>query len=181
MEFKDALNNRISVRAYENIDLPDEVILELLKAGHLAPSAKNRQPWRFKIIKGKEKNRLGKNLIDAGNSSDPEEGIAKYGNSISATGSIIIESSVLVVVYKNKEDLWDKSDLISIGAAMQNIFLAAADVGLGSLCIGDIFYIYNDLYIEGMDLVASFVLGYPDEIDHDYKRIRKPIKEVIIK
>jgi len=46
--------SRRSVRNYKPIDVPDDTVRELIKAGTYAPSAVNRQPWRFVVIKNKE-------------------------------------------------------------------------------------------------------------------------------
>ena len=53
----DVLENiysRRSVRDYLPDDVPDEIIRELIRAGTYAPSAANKQPWRFVVIKNKE-------------------------------------------------------------------------------------------------------------------------------
>ena len=51
MELNKAIENRISIRKYKIIDVPNEIIEELINYARLAPSAKNRQPWKFMIIK----------------------------------------------------------------------------------------------------------------------------------
>ena len=43
-----AIEDRRSIRKYKDIDVDKEIILDILNAGRLAPSAKNRQPWYFK-------------------------------------------------------------------------------------------------------------------------------------
>jgi nitroreductase len=47
----EAIENRRSIRKYKTDQVPDEVILELLKSARLAPSAHNSQPWRFVVLK----------------------------------------------------------------------------------------------------------------------------------
>ncbi len=47
----DAIRNRKSVRKFKPDPVPDEVINQMLEAARLAPSATNRQPWRFQVIK----------------------------------------------------------------------------------------------------------------------------------
>ena len=56
MELNDAIKNRRSIRKYKNIDIPNNIIEDLIASARLAPSAKNRQPWEFMIVKGKTKN-----------------------------------------------------------------------------------------------------------------------------
>jgi len=73
----------------------------------------------------------------------------------------------------------DLVNVQSIGAAIQNMLLAAQDLGLGSLWICDVFYAYEDLLGwlgESCQMVAAVSLGYPDEAPA--ARPRKPVSEV---
>jgi nitroreductase len=47
----EAIQNRRSIRKFKPDPVPDEVINQILEAARLAPSATNRQPWRFQVIK----------------------------------------------------------------------------------------------------------------------------------
>jgi nitroreductase len=59
MELYEHLINRLEIRDYdEEKDIPEDLIRKVVEAGRLAPSAMNRQPWRFMIIR--EKARLEK-------------------------------------------------------------------------------------------------------------------------
>ncbi|MFC1873695.1 nitroreductase family protein [Chloroflexota bacterium] len=49
----ETIEARRSIRKYSSDDVPDEVIRQLLEAARLAPSASNRQPWCFLIVKDK--------------------------------------------------------------------------------------------------------------------------------
>src|SRR6056297_4210937 len=50
MKFLDLTRNRQSVRAYQDKPVQREKIERCLKAGRLAPSARNAQPWQFIVI-----------------------------------------------------------------------------------------------------------------------------------
>lgn len=54
MELQEVLENRHSVRKYTDEDVPDEALIEMVKAARLAPSGHNIQNWHFVIIKNKE-------------------------------------------------------------------------------------------------------------------------------
>ena len=59
MDVIDAIKNRRSIRAYQDKDIADDVINNILECGRLAASAGNRQPWVFYVVKDRElKNRL---------------------------------------------------------------------------------------------------------------------------
>ena len=64
MSLIDAILSRRSIRRYENKDIPEEVLRQILEAGRQAPSAANRQPIRFVIVKDQDiLNNLCDNLI----------------------------------------------------------------------------------------------------------------------
>lgn len=50
----DLIENRKSVREYLQKDIPKEDLKKILKAGYLAPSWMNSQPWRFILVQNQE-------------------------------------------------------------------------------------------------------------------------------
>lgn len=55
MEFRDLIHKRESVRSYDPArPVPREILERILDAGRLAPSAANRQPWRFYLVSSPE-------------------------------------------------------------------------------------------------------------------------------
>ena len=51
----DAILNRRSIRKFKKTDVSPTIIEEIIQAGILAPSSKNRQPWRFTVVSGAAK------------------------------------------------------------------------------------------------------------------------------
>ncbi len=51
---REAVEKRRSTRSFKRIPVPDEMILEMLEAARLAPSASNNQPWRFVVVTDNE-------------------------------------------------------------------------------------------------------------------------------
>ncbi|MBD3271743.1 MAG: nitroreductase [Elusimicrobia bacterium] len=51
MDVMTAIQQRFSVRQYQNKPINDEKINMILNAGRLAPSARNMQEWRFIVVK----------------------------------------------------------------------------------------------------------------------------------
>ena len=51
MELYEAIRTRKSVRAYEDKEVPAQLITKLLEAARMAPSASNRQEWRFVVVR----------------------------------------------------------------------------------------------------------------------------------
>ena len=52
-----AISTRKSVRAFQDRDVPEQIITRLLEAVRLAPSASNRQEWRFVVVRSPETRR----------------------------------------------------------------------------------------------------------------------------
>ena len=52
------IEERRSIRKYKNKNVSREQIETIVKAAILAPSAKNRQPWKYIIYTGEEKSKL---------------------------------------------------------------------------------------------------------------------------
>ena len=50
----EAIKKRRSIRKFKPDPVSDELISEMLEAARLAPSASNRQPWRFQVIQDPE-------------------------------------------------------------------------------------------------------------------------------
>lgn len=53
-----AIINRRSIRKYKPDNVPQPVIEEIINAGMLAPSSKNRQPWKFIVATGDSKDEV---------------------------------------------------------------------------------------------------------------------------
>ena len=52
------IENRRSIRKYKADKINKELIEDIIYSATLAPSAKNRQPWKFIVYQGKEKDKL---------------------------------------------------------------------------------------------------------------------------
>jgi nitroreductase len=84
------------------------------------------------------------------------------------------------LVHSVEQMLMDVVDIQSIGAAIQNMLLAAQDLGLGSLWICDVFSAYEELCDwlgEKGEMIAAIALGYAAE--EPRPRPRKPLSEVV--
>jgi len=62
MELKEAIELRRSIRKYEERDVSDEILLDLIECATKAPSGHNRQPWKFQIVRGELKNTIADTL-----------------------------------------------------------------------------------------------------------------------
>jgi F420 biosynthesis protein FbiB-like protein len=184
MNTLEAIAQRRSIRKYKDTPVSDETIVKLLNAAIQAPSGKNRQPWRFIVVKQDKRPemvRIMREAIEALKAQGMDTGSSEW------TARIMEQAPVTIFVfntYEENEDregtsLMDVVDVQSIGAAIQNLLLAAQDLGLGTLWICDVFYAYEELCAwlgETHQMIAAVALGYPDE--QPRARPRKSVNEV---
>lgn len=176
-----SIKNRRSIRKYTNKSLDKETVLEILNAGRLAPSAKNRQPWYFVVLQNKCKDEVADKMLTytkGVHGKDCET--LKYKSSIEATAKIIKEAPVLILIFKNKDENWNIGDNLSIGACVENMLLCATENGIGSLWIRDTYCVSDDLakqYGDGKELVCSIILGYSAESPN--ARPRKNLDDIV--
>ena len=120
MDVYEAIATRKSVRAFKDKDIPEEKIVRLLEAARLAPSASNRQEWRFIVIRDLL---MRKHLSEA------------------ARGQTFIGAApvVLACCAETDEHVMACGQLcypIDVAIAIDHITLCAVDEGLGTCWIG---------------------------------------------
>ena len=55
MNFDEIVDNRRSARLFADDEVSKEQLLSIISSGRLAPSARNRQPWKFYILNAEQK------------------------------------------------------------------------------------------------------------------------------
>ncbi|UCH37898.1 MAG: nitroreductase family protein [Candidatus Bathyarchaeota archaeon] len=154
MDVFQAIRERRSIRRFRSEPIPEKNIDEILDAARWAPSAGNRQPWEFIIIR------------------DPQ--IKRYLCS-AAHGQNCIEMAPLAIVIcanemRSAKIYGDRGrrfySLLDAAAAIQNMLLASHAHGLGACWIGA----FDDEGVQQilnlpLDVkpIAIVPLGYPDE------------------
>jgi len=138
MEFKEVVKARRSCRSFESTEIPESTITASLEAGNWAPSPLNQQPWEFLVITDPASKAEVRKVAETARQKVTASGgpgwVSKYGL------DFIEEAPVLLAV------LFDPSQgglgkffgqnlgaISAAAACVQNIMLAAADMGLGTL------------------------------------------------
>lgn len=152
MEFSEVLKKRRSIRKFKDRQVSREVLLELVEAASLAPSASNLQAWRFCIVDDPALVRKV-DMFSPGISGKPPVIIAicsDYGYAEKKTSG---------TNYKAYGCIMDAS------MAAENLMLAAVEKGLGTCAIKS----YNDAAVrkllklpETLHLEILITVGYPD-------------------
>jgi nitroreductase len=189
MNTLDAIAQRRSIRRFRGDPLPDDALRAILQAATQAPSGKNRQPWRFIVVQGDGQRSEMLSRMWAG----IEEGRRRGDElgSCEATARVMAQAPVTVFVFNPGgkapwldhsmgEMFLDVVDIQSAGAAIQNMLLAATELGIGSLWICDVFAAYGELSDwlgEDGELIAAVSLGYAAESPRP--RRRKPVEDAV--
>ncbi len=160
------IGKRRSIRLYEKKPVETEKLNRILEAGRLAPSASNKQPWRFVVVtneKVKEKLRVA---------YDEEW---------------FVSAPVIVIGCAVPEKAWIRRDgqeywMVDVAIAMQNMILAATELGLGTCWIADFTdekSIRKALKLpSNIRVVAMTPLGYSAE-EKSPVGDRKPLAEIV--
>jgi len=159
MSLLDLILSRRSIRRYENKDIPEEVLQQILETGRQAPSAANRQPIRFVIVNDHD---ILKNLCD-----NLINRFVKYAP-VAIVGCADIKSL-----------LTGKWAVVDTTIAMQNMVIAAWTLGIGSCWIGAC----NEKKVKELlkipdkwKFVALLTFGYPAE--QPKQRKKKPFEKM---
>lgn len=166
MEFKELLYKRRSVRSFTGEKMTRSQLNYILEAATRAPSACNYQSWHFTVVVG-------------------EENIAGLCPEV-YRGEWIRNASAVIVVSVDDEKITERfgergRDLFALqdtACAMNNILMAAADIGFGGCFIGAF---DEEKCREVLELryrpVAMAALGRP--MAEPALRERKPMGEVV--
>jgi nitroreductase len=148
---------RRSVRTFSKDEVSDDQVQILLQAANQAPSAHNQQAWRFIVLRGEKKNELAQ-LVTAKAASLPRPAAAllRMGAksilsapvviAVANTGDLIRHGTDLFQVEKEMaHDFFRTMEIQSSAAAVQNLLLAATSLGLGTVWLGILYLIKDDV------------------------------------
>jgi nitroreductase len=201
MEVMQAIHTRRSVRKYLERPVAREIILEILEAANLAPTATNRQPWEFIVADRSAIKRLEATFGEAFRArvagvgeaqmrtairelslpEDEPDRLKGLGTFYRTLGGAPVLIGVLIPAAEKDPWVW-KNNICDAAAAIENLLLAAWDKGLGTCWMsgplkGSYDAIASFLGVpEGKELLAIIPLGYPG-----HQPVRPPKKDVTAK
>lgn len=153
---------RRSVRSFKEEQIKDEELDLILKAGTYAPSGMNKQSWQFTVVQNKEKIELLAKVVRE--SLGRDEGYNFYGPST-------------LIMLSNEKD--NTNGLADCSCALQNIFLMANSLGIGSCWINQLKTICDEKEVR--EVLRSFnipenhivwgmaSIGYPNSVAKEHK------------
>ncbi len=151
------IRDRHSVRTFLKDDVKNDEIEVLLHAANQAPSAHNQQAWRFIVLRGEKKQELAQ-LVNTKSADFPRPAAAllRMGAksiisapvviAVANTGDLIKRGTELFKVEKDAAyDFFRTMEIQSSAAAVENILLAATSLGLGTVWLGVLYLIKDDV------------------------------------
>jgi len=168
MDLLELIKNRVSVRDYDpNKNIETESLYKIAEAGRLAPSAANRQPWKFLFVSSVE-------MLEKIRPCYHRQWFKNAPH--------------ILVIVGDKDQAWvrqaDNYNALEtdLTIAMDHMILAAESLGISSCWIAafDNETLRNALKLTDNEIVYSITpLGYPgDGYEKSSKKIRKSIDEV---
>lgn len=174
------IEERQSIRAYQGKEIAPALLRQILEAGLRAPSPKNRQPWHFVVlfpgnIRDRLLQRIGQSVAEKAARDPGRQDIVMALDSV----QLLSQAPVLVLVCYRPGTApghddgihWPMAatdleavELMSVGAAAENMLLKARELGLGGLWCADILYAYQTIMEElklDYPVVSVLCFGYP--------------------
>ena len=132
MELFEAIHSRHSQGKVKQDAVARELIEKLLDAGAQAPNHYKVRPWRFVVLTGEARNRLG----DVMSASQRERKPDLPSETFDKTRTLPLRAPVLIAVGVDKpgeEKVLEVENISAASAACQNILLAAQALRLGAI------------------------------------------------
>jgi nitroreductase len=168
MDFMDVVRNRESIRDYDpEKPIERDLLLRVLEAGRLAPSASNRQPWEMLVF-------------------ESDAGLKRIRSCYDK--SWFRDAPVILAVKGSRSHAWSRSDGYNsletdLTIIMDHLILAAEYYGLATCWIAnfDNRQLRSVLELSGDEQVFAMTpLGYPrDGFEKRGRKVRKSLDEVV--
>jgi nitroreductase len=167
---------RRSVRVFDGRPVAPALVDALIEAANQAPSAHNSQSWRFLVL-GPEKKRELAALVSARSLEFPRPTnvLLRMGARTIATAPVVIAvantgelmrhgAELFPINGEQNRDFFRTMEIQGSAAAVQNLLLAATALGLGSVWLG-ILYLMKDEVLQMLgepqgEFMAVIPVGY---------------------
>jgi len=204
MEVREAIEKRASVRQFSKDGVNEADLREMVRLAHLAPSVNNSQPWKFIAITNKD---LLNRMADAVHRKvaltlpdNNEEAHKRAKTQVDWFSTFFADAPAVIAVatcpyHAIVDDALDGSgmnhedinamrghpDIESVGAGIENLLLAAVDLGYGGCWLSGALIARDELEqmlsIEApWKLEAMVAIGKPSA--NVRQRDKKPLEEV---
>jgi nitroreductase len=157
MEVFDAVRTVLAVRKFQEKPIPEQIIRQIVEAGHISASSINGQPWHFIVVQDKE--------------------MLRQLAILAQSGPYIAQAPMAIVV-GIEQSPFGVSDA---SRAIQSMILTAWSQGVGSNWVGfnNLTQVNPVLDIPAeIELLAIVPFGYPANPTSKGLKKRKPLGEI---
>ncbi|SNZ01246.1 nitroreductase family protein [Flagellimonas pacifica] len=177
----DLIKNRRSIfpAQYNNKPIEKEIIKKILEAANWAPTHKKTEPWRFKVLMGESKAKLGMFLSYKYMETEPKPKQIKVKKLIEnpkRAGAII----AICMQRDPNESIPEWEEVAATAMAVQNMWLCCTEMRIGCYWSSPGLAKYMDEFIDleqGEKCLGFFYMGYYDEEPPLVER--RPVEEKV--
>jgi len=175
LDFETVVENRRSVRSFQERDVSDELLKKLVEHASLAPSPGNLQPWEFIVVKNRE---LIEKIVSTTYSGNVKTSAPQAW--IKSAPAVIVVCYVSRPVSARYGEEGRVPGLLGVGAAIENLLLSAVNFGLGACWISgfrsdELSKVLN--LPRGSEPISIIAVGYPKEVPDSPPKL--PVDEIV--
>lgn len=135
MDVMDAIKERRSIHRLKQDVPPKELIDKILEAGNWAPSHYKTEPWRFYVLSGQSRAKLGEVLANELRKSLDDPNSQESADKLATEAKKPLRNPVIIAVTVVPSDdprVLENEEFAAASIAVQNMLLAAHSLGLGA-------------------------------------------------
>ncbi|MEW5804003.1 MAG: nitroreductase family protein [bacterium] len=193
-DLKEIIYGRSSVRKFSDKPVPEELLYEVIDAGRMSPSPTNSQPWYFSIFSKEDKHGISEILYEEAQRLEVPgtRDIVFEAAKITASAPLVITAwnmkhfsnrlrKIEGLIGDDFRRNYERAELVSIGCAVQNMWLMAHALGLGMVWLMATLRTSEECSkkfgLQG-ELVAYLPIGYPLDSNTAVKKRRKSLSDI---
>jgi nitroreductase len=178
MDVLTAIMSRRSIGVVKPDPVPTELINKILDAGTWAPAHHRTEPWRYFVLTGEARKRLGKTFSSIAEKTleDPKSEVSR--KRLEREEQKPLRAPVIIAVAVEptiSEKVLVKEEYAAVNAAIQNMLLATHALGLGAIWRTGIVCYSNEVkqlfgLSDHSEMVGFIYIGYPNMKEMQGKR-----------
>lgn len=166
---------------YNDRDIPEEIILEILENANWAPNHKSTEPWRFIVIRGEGREPLADYMQQYYRAHTPPEKFndkkyLKIRKNVLKTPCLIA-----ICMYRDPDEKvpeWE--ELAAVSCAVQNLWLSCHARNIGSYWSTPSSLLHADEFFGLDDQTQCLGIMYMGYYDHeDFPAARRPVGDKV--